>query len=153
MTVTVPDWPLVGKLQFVPEVGAAKEKFERFVPPILCTVIVAGAALVLMIATFVAGVEVVPRNVVSTIGFGLKIIVPGLMVKLTGNAGVGPPPGTGFVIVPDTAIAVVRNGAGTGTSKTVPFELATPPVRGKLPNVVNVTRVLFTKLDPVKCMV
>ena len=153
MTVPVPTWPLLGKLQVVPAVGAAKEKFERFAPVILCAVIIAGAALVLMTATLVTGVDVVPRAANSVIGFGLKMIVPGLMVKLNENAGLGPPPGSGFVIVPDTDIAVVRNEAGTGTSKTVPFELGVPPVRGKLPNVVNVTAVPFTKFDPVKCIV
>lgn len=124
-----PDWPLDGKLQVVPKVGGANEKFEGFVPgtPMLCAVIVADEALVLIIATLKT-VEVVPRNVESAIGVGLKMIVPGLMVKLNGNAGVGPPPGTGFVIVPDTDIAAVRNGAGTGTSKTVPPALAVPPV-------------------------
>jgi hypothetical protein len=141
-----------GKLQVVPKVGEAKEKFAAFVPVILCAVIVAEEALVLTTAMFATG-EVVPRNVVSEIGFGLKMIVPGLMVKLIENPGVGPPPGTGFVMVPDTVIAVVRNEAGTGISKTVPFELAVPPVRGKLPNVVKVTVVPFTKCDPVKCIV
>ena len=151
--VPVPDWPLVGKLQVVPEVGAAKEKFARFAPVILCAVIFTGEADVLMTATFVAGKDVVPRNVDSKIGLGLKMMVPGLIVKLKLNGGVGPPPGNGFVIVPATGMAVVRNAKGTGTSKTVPFELATPPGSWKFPNVVRTTAVLFTKFDPVKCNV
>ena len=114
---------------------------------------VADEALVLMIATVVAGADVVPRNVDSVIGLGLKMIVPGLMVKLNENAGEGPPPGNGFVIVPDTGPAVVRNEAGTATSKTVPPALAVPPVSGILPREVSVTVVLFTKFDPVKCSV
>lgn len=150
----VPDWPLLGKLHVVPEVGVAKEKFAGFAPGtvILCAVIVAGEALVLMIATFAIG-EVVPRNVDSAIGLGLKMMVPGLIVKLKLNGGVGPPPGNGFVIVPATGIAVVRKVAGTGTSKTVPFELATPPNSWEFPKVERTTAVLFTKFDPVKCNV
>jgi len=150
--VPVPDWPLDGKLQVAPEVGAAKEKFARFVPVILCAVIVADEADVLMTATLKIE-DVVPRNVDSAIGLGLKMIVPGLIVKLNANAGLGPPPGNGFVIVPATGIAVVRKAAGTGTSKTVPFALATPPGSKKFPNVVRATAVLFTKFDPVKCNV
>lgn len=150
--VPLPDWPEVGKLQFVPDVGAAKEKFRAFVPVILCAVIVTDDALVLMTATFMTGAEVVPRNVAREIGFGLKTMVPALIVKLNGNAGVGPPPGTGLVMVPETGIAVMRSDAGTWTSKTVPPELAVP-LRVRLPNVVNVTVVLFTKCNPVKCIV
>jgi hypothetical protein len=129
VTFTFPDWPLLGKLQLGGKAVLANEKFEGFEPgrPMLCAVIVADEALVLIIATLKT-VDVVPRNVESAIGFGLKMIVPGLIVKLTGNAGEGPPPGSGFVIVPDTAIAVVRNDAGTATSKTVPPALAVPPV-------------------------
>ena len=152
MTDPVPDWPLVGKLQVVPDVGAAKEKFTRFAPVILCAVIVADEADVLMTATLKIG-DVVPRKVDSAIGLGLKMIVPGLIVKLNPNPGLGPPPGNGFVIVPDTGIAVVRNDAGTAMSNAVPPALAVPPVSGKLPNVVSVTVVLFTKFDPVKCNV
>jgi len=150
--VTVPDWPLVGKLQVVPEVGAAKEKFARFAPVILCAVIVTDEVDVLMTATLKIE-DVVPRKVDSAIGLGLKMIVPGWIVKLNPNAGLGPPPGTGFVIVPATSIAVVRKLAGTGTSKTVPFALATPPGSKKFENVVRTTAVLFTKFDPVKCNV
>lgn len=115
--------------------------------------IVTDEALVLMIATLVTGQDVVPRKVDSAIGLGLKMIVPGLIVKLIANAGLGPPPGSGFVIVPATDIAAVRKAAGTGTSKTVPFALATPPVSKTFPNVVRTTAVLFTKFDPVKCKV
>ena len=152
-SVTIPDptWPLLGKLQVVPAVGAAKEKFARFVPVILCAVIVADEADVLMTATLKIE-DVVPRKVDSAIGLGLKMIVPGLIVKLNAN-GLGPPPGNGFVIVPATGIAVVRKAAGTGTSKTVPLALATPPESKKFPNGVRATAVLFTKFDPVKCNV
>ena len=101
--VPVPDWPLDGKLQVL-EVGAAKEKFARFAPRILCAVIVTDEADVLMTATLVVG-DVVPRKVDSAIGLGLKMIVPGLIVKLNANAGLGPPPGNGFVIVPATGMA------------------------------------------------
>ena len=151
VTFPTPDWPVLGKLHVVPEVGAAKEKFARFVPVILCAVIVTDEAEVLMTATLLIG-DVVPRKVDSAIGLGLKMIVPGLIVKLNGN-GLGPPPGNGFVIVPATGIAAVRKAAGTGTSKTVPFALATPPGSKKFPNVVRTTAVLFTKFDPVKCKV
>ena len=152
VTFPAPDWPVLGKLQVVPEVGAAKEKFARFVPVILCAVIVTDEADVLITATLVVG-DVVPRKVDSAIGLGLKMIVPGLMVKLKLKGGFGPPPGNGLVIVPLTTMAVVRNEEGTGTSKTVPFALATPPGSTKFPNVVRATAVLFTKFDPVKCKV
>ena len=78
-SVTVPV-PLGGKLHVVPKVGFANEKFAAFIPAMLCAVIVPDEALVLMIATFNTE-DVVFRNVTSVIGFGLKMIVPGLMVK------------------------------------------------------------------------
>jgi hypothetical protein len=113
VTIPVPDCPVVGKLQLVPKVGAAKEKFKKFAPVILCAVIVAGDALELMTATLVTGVDVVPRGANSRIGLGLMTIVPGLIVKAKEIAGVGPPPGRGLVMVTVAGPAVVNRKAGT----------------------------------------
>lgn len=113
MIVPVPDWPVVGKLQLVPEVGAAKEKFVAFVPAILCAVTVADDALELMTCTLVTGVDVVPRGAASTIGLGLMTIVPGLTVKAKEIGGVGPPPGRGFVMVTVAGPVVAKRKAGT----------------------------------------
>ena len=55
-------------------------------------------------------------------------------------------------VIGTTGLGVVKTCAGTGTSNTVPFELATPPERIKL-GVRKLTAVLFVKLDPVKCSV
>ena len=113
VTVPVPDWPLLGKLQLVPPVGAAKEKFKRFAPVMLCAVTVADDALELMTATLVTGVDVVPRGANSRIGLGLMTIVPGLIVKGKEIAGVGPPPGRGLVMVTVAGPVVVKRKAGT----------------------------------------
>lgn len=111
--VPVPDCPVVGKLQLGPRVGAAKEKFKRFAPIMLCALIVADDALELMTATLVAGVDVVPRKANNRIGLGLMTIVPGLIVKGKEIAGVGHPPGRGLVMVTVAGPAVVKTKAGT----------------------------------------
>src|SRR5580704_5013959 len=48
----VPDWPLVGKLQLVPPVGAAKEKLVALGPVMLCAEILIGVAPTFVMLTF-----------------------------------------------------------------------------------------------------
>ena len=153
VTLPVPVCPLVGKLQVVPEVGVANEKLAAFVPVMLCAVIC--SALVVpgfVMLTFVTGVVVPTLVGPRMIGDGLTIANgPGFAVIVKGNevAGVGPPPGSGFVMVTVTDPGVVKREAATGTLKPLPPPVTVP--KSWLP--LNVTVVPGTKLVPEKVSV
>src|SRR6266446_2896393 len=153
VTVPIPVWPLVGKLQLDPTVGAAKEKLAAFVPVMLCAVMFSSAPPGLVMLTFITAVVAARLTGPSTIGEGLTIASAlgfVLIVKENENEGVGPPPGSGLVIVTLTSPAVVRSEAGTGTLKPVPPPVTVPPVSGTL---LKVTEVPLTKFVPVKTRV
>lgn len=147
------------KLQGVPVVGATIAKLAAFVPVIVAAftapkVSVAPPGLLMVI--FVVAV-VVPRFVgPRTIGDGLtRSTGLGFAVMVKGNevAGVGPPPGSGLVIVTVTGTAIVRRETGTGTLKPVPPPVTVPPLRG---TPLKVTTVPLTKLGaapPENCSV
>ena len=114
----------------------------------------------MVMLTFVAGEVVVPRLTgPRIIGDGLTVAVGpafAVMVKANEVAGVGPPPGSGLVIVTVAAPAVVSTETGTGTVKPVPPPVTCPPASGTptgLPGVKNVTAVPATKSDPEKVRV
>src|SRR5215813_8605063 len=133
------------KLQLVPVAGATNAKLAALVPVSVALVMLRVAPpgfctcklLMEVFAPKLMGPRMIGDGFTDATGFGLAV-----MVKEKEVGGVGPPPGSGLVMVTVPGIATVRSETGTGTMKPVPPPVTVPPASG-IP--LNMTVVPGTK--------